>query len=179
MSIRVAAIALSLLLGPSLAAPAMAQTATTTQDIPISARTAADFKALREAPLFSPDRSAPVIMAEPEPPPMVEAEAPPPEPPPPAATAPDWQLVGLVRSDRIRSAMFRSTSEPEFTLRQGESRDGWTLTDVGRFDVTLDSSTGRASMRFPENSSAAADPLAMPGSFDPPQPPMPPMEPQP
>jgi hypothetical protein len=168
MIIRPAAIARRLILSLLLAAPAMAQTAQTTQDIPISARTAADFKALREMPLFSPDRSAPVIMAAPEaPPPVVEVEAPPPPPPPPA-TAPDWQLVGLVRSDRIRSAMFRSPSEPEFTLRQGESRDGWTLTEVGRFDVTLDSSTGRASMRFPENSD----------SLSPAMPPMPPMEPQ-
>lgn len=155
MSIRAAAIARRLVLGLLLAAPAMAQTEQATQDMPISAKTAADFKALREMPLFSPDRSPPVIMAEPEAPPMVEAEAPPPPPPPPAAAAPDWQLVGLVRSERIRSAMFRSSSEPEFTLRQGESRDGWTLTEVGRFDVTLDSSTGRAAMRFPEINTVA------------------------
>lgn len=159
MSIRAAAIARRLILGLSLAAPAMAQTAQTTPDIPISARTAADFKALREMPLFAPDRSVPVIMAEPEAPPVVETVAPPPPPPPPVAAAPDWQLVGLVRSNRIRSAMFRSPSEPEFTLRQGESRDGWTLTEVGRFDVTLDSSTGRASMRFPENNDALAPPI--------------------
>lgn len=164
MRIRAAAIARRVILALVLAAPAMAQTTQATPDMPISAKTAADFKALREMPLFSPERSPPVIMAEPEAPPVVEAVAPPPPTPPPAAAAPDWQLVGLVRSDRIRSAMFRSASEPEFSLRVGESREGWTLTEVGRFDVTLDSSTGRASMRFPEPNTVA--------------PPMPPMEPQ-
>lgn len=140
-----------------LAAPALAQTA---DDLPISARTPADFKALREMPLFAPDRSVPVIMEAPEaPPPVMEVEAPPPPPPPPAATAPDWQLVGLVRSDRMSSAMFRSASEPEFTLKKGESRDGWTLVEVGRFDVTLDSGSGRASMRFPETRDVAPPPI--------------------
>ena len=56
-----------------------------------------------------------------------------------------------MRSDRVNSAMFKGSGDPpEFSLRKGESRDGWTLTDIGRFDVTLDSSGGRASLRFPE-----------------------------
>lgn len=137
-----------------------------TQDVPISARLASDFKAMRERPLFAPDRRAPIAFAPPEAPEPVMEAPPPPEPvaPPPVASAPNWELVGLVRSDRVNSAMFRSSGpEPEFSLRKGETRDGWTLTEIGRFDVTLDSSAGRASLRFPET----RQPSGMPPPFSP------------
>lgn len=138
--------ALFALLSMAAAGVALAQPA---QDLPISAKAATDFTALRQRPLFAPDRSVPPPIAPVEAAPVVEAPPPPPPPPPPAATAPDWELVGLVRSDRINSAMFRSRgTPPEFSLRQGESRDGWTLTDIGRSEVTLDSGQGRASLKF-------------------------------
>ncbi len=136
---------------------AMAQTV---QDLPISAKAASDFDGMREKPLFAPDRRPPVVFEPPPPEPMVEVPPPEPPPPPPAASAPDWELVGLVRSDRVNSAMFRGSGDPpEFSLRKGESRDGWTLTDIGRFDVTLDSSGGRALLRFPETRTAAPMPF--------------------
>ena len=144
------------------AMPALAQPV---RDLPISAKAAADFKGLREKPLFAPDRSPPVAFVPPAPEPVVEAPPPEPIPPPPAASAPDWELVGLVRSDRVNSAMFRGKGDPlEFSLRKGETRDGWTLSDIGRFDVTLDSSTGRASLRFPETRNAV--PMGMPFNPD-------------
>jgi hypothetical protein len=135
------------LLAVLVAASAGAQTA---QDLPVSARQAADFRALRERPLFAPDRRAPMPMGIVEEPVAEVVPEPLPEPPPPAATAPDWILVGLVRSDRVKSAMFRTSGEKhEFSLRTGESRDGWTLTEVGRSEAILDSGSGRASIRFP------------------------------
>lgn len=130
-----------LLLALPLAVPAAVA-----QELPISARMAIDYRALRERPLFAPDRRAPQIVAPPIEEPVAEVVA---APPPPAA-APDWELVGLVRSERVNSALFRAPGgQSEFTLRKGETRDGWTLTDIGRFEVTLDSSHGRASVRFP------------------------------
>lgn len=130
------AVALCLIAGPALADVA-----------PVSARQPADFTALRERPLFSPDRSAPTPPPpEPEPeyvePVEVEFE-------PPPASAPDWELVGLVRSNAVNRAIFRIPgSEPAFSLRLGDSRDGWTLTELKRFEVILDSSHGRASLRY-------------------------------
>lgn len=156
--------ALAVVLATVLAAPsALAQAV---DDLPISAKAASDFNGMRQKPLFAPDRRPPVVFEPPPPEPMVEAPPPePPPPPPPMASAPDWELVGLVRSDRINSAMFRGSGDPpEFSLRKGESRDGWTLTDIGRFDVTLDSSGGRASLRFPETREAA--PMGMPFNPD-------------
>lgn len=115
---------------------------------PVSARQASDFTALRERPLFSPDRSAPT-------PPPPEPEPDYVEPPPPVvetappASAPDWELVGLVRSNQVNRAVFRVPgSEPSFSLRLGDSRDGWTLSELKRFEVILDSDHGRASLRY-------------------------------
>jgi len=123
--------------------------AETVRDMPISAKVPGDFTALRQRPLFAPDRSVPPPIAIIEAAPVVEPPPPPPPPPPPVATAPEWELVGLVRSDRLNSAMFRSRgTPPEFSLRQGESRDGWTLTDIGRAEVILDNGHGRASLKF-------------------------------
>ncbi len=85
---------------------------------------------------------------------MVVQPEPEPEPAPPPATAPDWQLVGVVRSARLNSATFIAPAESAaFTLRTGESREGWTLKDVGQFEVRLDGAGGRASLRFSEESS--------------------------
>ncbi len=120
----------------------------------IGARLADDYTALRERPLFAPDRRGPVPFA---PPPMVEPPPPPPSPEPeplpliqPEA-APPWQLIGVVRAPGNYSALFRDdVSTAIFTLRQGEDRDGWMLTEVDRFEVALDSPHARAFIRFPE-----------------------------
>lgn len=116
----------------------------------VRARLAADYAALKERPLFAPNRQAPITFGAPEPEPV--AAPPPPPPPPPPAAAPDWQLVGLVRSEKLNSATFTSPGlAAAFSLRAGETRDGWTLTEVGRFEVTLDGAGGRASLGFPES----------------------------
>jgi len=127
----------------------------------IASRLPQDYVALRERPLFSPDRRPPA-------PPPVEAPPPAAEPPPPepvpVAEAPDWELIGVVRSQRVNSALFRAPGEPaSFSLRQGESRDGWTLAEVNRFEVSLENGGGRAKLRFPERSGGAgALPAGMP-----------------
>lgn len=116
-----------------------------------------DYVAIRARPLFAPDRSPP-RMPEPALPPepvLAEPELP---PPPPAEeeivleTAPDWELVGMVRSNRLHSAMFRKFGEADsFSLQRGESRDGWTLDEIGRFEVVLRNEQGQARLTFPEN----------------------------
>jgi len=151
----------------------------------IASRLPQDYVALRERPLFSPDRRPPA-------PPPVEAAPPAAEPPPPepvaVAEAPDWELIGVVRSQRVNSALFRASGEPaSFSLRQGESRDGWTLAEVNRFEVSLENGGGRARLRFPERSGGAGalpaggmpsmppprDAVRMPSSAAPPPPPPP------
>ena len=120
----------------------------------IGARLPEDYSALRERPLFAPDRRGPVPFA---PPPVVEPPPPPPSPEPeplpvvqPEA-APPWQLIGVVRAPGNNSALFRDDfSTTIFTLRQGEDRDGWTLAEVDRFEVALDSTHARAFIRFPD-----------------------------
>ena len=136
---------IALLLGLAATGPALAQFV---EGQAVASRKAGDYTALRQRPLFSPDRAAPIPFAAPA---EIAVVAPPePEPPPPAASAPDWKLVGLVRSSRVNSAMFKADgAEAAFSLRMGESRDGWTLTEVGRFEVTIDSGDGRASVSFP------------------------------
>jgi hypothetical protein len=132
-----------------VAAPLSAQTAS---ERAVGSRLAQDYVALRDRPLFSPDRQPPARIA---PAPAVTPEPQPePEPELPEATpeqAPQWQLIGVVRSERLRSALFRVTYDNSvFSLRRGESRDGWTLTSVEPFEAVLDSSHARAFMRFPE-----------------------------
>lgn len=131
------------------AAPLAAQT--TDSERAVGARLAEDYTALRERPLFSPDRRPPIRFAPVETPVFVEPEKPP-EPELPEVTpeeAPQWQLIGVVRSERLRSALFRAHHDNSvFSLRSGESRDGWTLTRVEPFEVVLDSSHARAFMRF-------------------------------
>ncbi len=110
-------------------------------------RPVSDYSALRDLPLFSPDRAAPVAFVAPEPEPVVTQPEPEPEPPP--AAAPDWQLVGIVRSEKVNSAIFTTSADmAAFTLRTGESRESWTLKEVGQFEVKLDGAGGRASLRF-------------------------------
>jgi len=138
-----------LLLSTLLAAPVSAQQAA--QPLAIRSRLASDYVALRERPLFAPDRSPPFLeMTEPEP---EIAAAPEPEPEPlPDAAPPSWELMGVVRSTRVNSAMFRAHGEEKpFSLRQGESREGWTLSEIGRFSVFLENGEGRASIRFPDH----------------------------
>ncbi|MBX9466022.1 MAG: hypothetical protein KL840_24135 [Aquamicrobium sp.] len=141
------AIAFLLLL---VAAPLSAQTGS---ERAVGSRLAQDYAALRDRPLFSPDRQPPArIAAAPAATPEPQPE---PEPELPEATpeqAPQWQLIGVVRSERLRSALFRvSYDNSVFSLRRGESRDGWTLTSVEPFEAVLDSGHARAFMRFPES----------------------------
>jgi hypothetical protein len=139
------AIAFLLLL---VAAPLSAQTGS---ERAVGSRLAQDYVALRDRPLFSPDRQPPAHIA------AAPAATPEPQPEPelPEATpeqAPQWQLIGVVRSERLRSALFRvSYDNSVFSLRRGESRDGWTLTSVEPFEAVLDSGHARAFMRFPES----------------------------
>lgn len=131
----------------------------------IRARLATDYAALKERPLFAPNRQAPVTFSEPEPEPTVAAPEPPPPPPPPAA-APEWRLVGLVRSEKLNSATFTAPGvDAAFNLRAGESRDGWTLTEVKRFEVVLDGAGGRASLRFPDDESSNGAEMTMGGKM--------------
>lgn len=117
-------------------------------------RPVSDYRALRERPLFSPDRAAPVTFMAPEPEPVVEQPPAEPPPPPPPAAAPEWKLVGIVRSATLNSATFTSPTEiAAFTLRTGESRESWTLKEVGQFEVKLDGAGGRASLRFSDEAS--------------------------
>lgn len=119
-----------------------------TETLSIRERLVSDYAALRNRPLFSPDRTAPIAF-EPEPVVMQPEPEPEPEPEPPPAAAPDWQLVGIVRSERLNSATFTAPAEMvAFTLRKGESREGWTLKEVGQFEVKLDGAGGRALLRF-------------------------------
>ena len=116
-------------------------------ELAIGARAASDYMALRQRPLFSPDRSPPLLRT---PEPVVEAVASPTPPEPlPEAAPPNWQLVGLVRSERVNSATFRTAGSPAFSLRKGETRDGWTLAEIGRFEVFIDGGGGRARIGFP------------------------------
>lgn len=125
------------------------------EQLSVRERPLSDYAALRDRPLFSPDRAAPVPFVAPEPEPVVVQPEPEPVPEPPPAAAPDWQLVGVVRSPRFNSATFVTPAESAaFTLRTGESREGWTLKDVGQFEVKLDGAGGRASVRFSEEPSA-------------------------
>ncbi|TPK63490.1 MULTISPECIES: hypothetical protein [unclassified Mesorhizobium] len=122
------------------------------EKLSVRERQVSDYAALRDRPLFSPDRTAPIAFGAPEPEPIVVQPEPEPEPPP--AAAPEWQLVGIVRSERLNSATFTTPAEmAAFTLRTGESREGWTLKEVGQFEVKLDGAGGRASLRFSDEAS--------------------------
>jgi hypothetical protein len=124
-----------------------------TEKLSVRERLVSDYAALRNRPLFSPDRTAPIPF-EPEPVIMQPEPEPEPEPEPPPAAAPDWQLIGIVRSERLNSATFTTPAEmAAFTLRKGESREGWTLKEVGQFEVKLDGAGGRASLRFSDEAS--------------------------
>ncbi len=123
-----------------------------TEKLSVRERLVSDYAALRDRPLFSPDRTAPIAFVAAEPEPVVMQPEPAPEPPP--AAAPDWQLIGIVRSERLNSATFTSPTEmAAFTLRTGESREGWTLKEVGQFEVEVDGAGGRASLRFSDEPS--------------------------
>ncbi|TYR30077.1 hypothetical protein FY036_19490 [Mesorhizobium microcysteis] len=130
-----------------LATPVAAQSA---GELAVGSRLAGDYSALRERPLFSPDRQPPTRFAPAETP-VIEPEKPK-EPVLPVASqqeAPQWQLIGVVRSERLRSALFRVYADNSvFSMRSGESRDGWTLTRVEPFEAVLDSSNARAFIRF-------------------------------
>jgi len=132
-----------------------------TEQLSVRERPISDYAALRDRPLFSPDRTAPVAFGAAEPEPVVVQPEPEPEPEPPPAAAPDWQLVGIVRSERLNSATFTTPAEmAAFTLRTGESREGWTLKEVGQFEVKLDGAGGRASLRFSDQ--VSGDPMVPP-----------------
>ncbi|MEI5681345.1 MULTISPECIES: hypothetical protein [unclassified Mesorhizobium] len=132
-----------------------------TEKLSVRERPVSDYAALRDRPLFSPDRTAPIAFGAAEPEPVVVQPEPEPEPEPPPAAAPDWQLVGIVRSERLNSATFTTPAEmTAFTLRTGESREGWTLKEVGQFEVKLDGAGGRASLRFSDQ--ASGEPMVPP-----------------
>ena len=132
--------------------PAMTQLS---EPLAVSERTPEDYVALRELPLFSPERRAPVKFEpeEVEPPaliePPVEIEV---EDIPEAEiefSPPQWELVGVVRSTRLVIATFRAAGvESAFSLRKGESRDGWTLAEVRGSEVVLDGEGGQPLIRF-------------------------------
>ncbi|MEP9398622.1 hypothetical protein [Mesorhizobium sp. KR2-14] len=125
-----------------------------TESLSVRERPLSDYAALRDRPLFSPDRTAPIAFVAAEPEPVVVEPEPEPEPEPAPAAAPDWQLVGIVRSERLNSATFTTPAESAaFTLRMGESHEGWTLKVVGQFEVKLDGAGGRASVRFSDEAS--------------------------
>jgi hypothetical protein len=118
-------------------------------------RPADQYFAIRERPLFTPDRSPPYFSPpeteQLEAEPAVLAEEEPDELPALTQSAPDWELVGVVRSEGLNSAMFRRPGESaSFSLRKGESRDGWMLADIGRFEVYVQNASGRAKLAFPE-----------------------------
>lgn len=134
-----------------LAAVAASSSLSFAETLSVRERSVSDYAALRNRPLFSPNRTAPIAFVAAEPEPVVMQPEPEPEPPPPAA-APDWQLVGIVRSARLNSATFTAPAEiAAFTLRTGESREGWTLKAVGQFEVKLEGAGGRASLRFSDH----------------------------
>lgn len=127
-----------------------------TESLSIRERPLSDYSALRERPLFSPSRTGPIQFVAPEPEPVVVIPDPEPEPEPVPAAAPDWQLVGIVRSERLNSATFTSPAEiAAFTLRKGETHQGWTLKIVSQFEVKLDGAGGRATLRFSDEASGA------------------------
>lgn len=127
--------------------------ATSAQDRERAVRTrlADDYQAIRQRPLFSPDRKPPAIV---EPVPFVEEEIGyvlPPEPEPISVTQPNWELVGLVRSERLNRAIFRKAGSPIFfDMLKGETLDGWTLSDVGRFEVFVENGQERLRIGFPD-----------------------------
>jgi hypothetical protein len=128
-------------------------------DLPSSSvfglRLPGDYFAIRERPLFAPDRSPPRLapqgMEEDEAELPAEVEWEPPEELPLVEDAPDWVLVGLIRSQGLNSAMFRKPGETaSFSLRKGEALDGWLLAEIGRFEVYVENESGRARLAFPE-----------------------------
>ena len=139
------------------------------ENLSVRERPLSYYSALRDRPLFSPGRSAPIPFVAPEPEPVVVMPEPEPEPEPAPAAAPDWQLVGIVRSARLNSATFTSPAEVKaFTLRKGETHQGWTLKVVGQFEVKLDGAGGRASLRFSdETNGGQADWQGQPMNYEP------------
>ncbi|MFC3722062.1 hypothetical protein [Neoaquamicrobium sediminum] len=127
--------------------------ATSAQDRERAVRTrlADDYQAIRQRPLFSPDRKPPAVI---EPVPFVEEETEyviPPEAAPAPVAAPNWELVGLVRSERLNRAIFRKAGSPIFfDMLKGETLDGWTLSDVGRFEVFVENGQDRLRIGFPD-----------------------------
>ncbi|MCU0830232.1 MAG: hypothetical protein MUC58_01720 [Rhizobiaceae bacterium] len=113
---------------------------------------------LRTRPLFSPTRTAP--QTEPDPLPEPEPVAPdmpePDVPPADISTYPEWLLIGIVRSDTINRAIFRTSAGDEtFSLASGESRDGWTLATVSRASVTLENAGGLAELPLGDPTASA------------------------
>lgn len=137
------------------------------ESLSVRERPLSDYAALRDRPLFSPKRTAPIPFVAPEPEPVVVEPEPEPEPAP--AAAPDWQLVGIVRSERLNSATFTTPAEvAAFTLRVGETHQGWTLKVVGQFEVKLDGAGGRASLRFSDEANGEqTDWQEQPMNYDP------------
>lgn len=83
---------------------------------------AADFEAIVRRPLFSPTRKpSPLPEAAPQPIPARQ------EPPPTPLVA---TLIGIVISPDVRSAVLRMSDGKNITIAEGESVDGWKLSEV-------------------------------------------------
>ena len=118
-------------------------------------RRAQDYIAIRQRPLFAPDRTPPRALPEieevvviPDEQPAVEEAIP--ELAPLVEAAPDWLLVGLVRSPSLNSAMFRKVGEQTASAcAAAKVATAGSSPEVGRFDVVLENENGSARLGFP------------------------------
>lgn len=108
---------------------------------------------LKDRPLFSPTRSAPII------PEIVEQQ--PDETPPPVAEEtppPPWRLVGTVKTSSSSIAIFAVEGGASFRLREGDERDGWQLAQVGRREAVLQLGERTLTVKFTPGGAAASAP---------------------
>ncbi|PHP65586.1 hypothetical protein CSC94_18510 [Zhengella mangrovi] len=106
---------------------------------------------VEERPLFDPDRRPPL----PPPPPVVAPpEAPPSSAPVVVAPQPDsWKLLGIVRGEGNDMVVVLDTlSNETFRLAVGESRDGWSLVEIGNRDALLAKDEKTFALGFPRDS---------------------------
>ena len=82
-----------------------------------------------------------------------------------AADGPRVELIGTVQTPHGGVAVCRNATGQTFSLKSGSSFEGWTLTDVGRDDVTFVKASVSAKVQI-------LSPIT-PGSMPPPQAPPP------
>lgn len=90
------------------------------------------FAAITERPLFHQSRRPP------EPPPRTVATRPA-APPPPPPTLVGYELIGVVMRTGDRVALVRTPAEPRVEVRRGDSLGTWTVTDIDRWGIRLES----------------------------------------